>query len=73
VSIAGIGAGSLIAPALNSTFGLNGALFACGATALTYAALLLHETGPDAAAAPAASQAVPHTRRQAEDGAVLAP
>jgi Transmembrane secretion effector len=71
LSIGGIGAGSLIAPTLNSTFGLTGALVACGAVALAYAALLLGETGPRAAA-PTASQAVPATRLQAEDGAAAA-
>ena len=72
VSIGGIGAGSLIAPALNSTFGLNGALIACGAVALAYGALLLGETGPRAAAAPTASRVVPCTPLQAEDGAAVA-
>ena len=36
-SIAGIVAGSLIAPVLVSAFGQNGALVACGAAALGYA------------------------------------
>jgi len=51
-SIAGIVAGSLIAPLLVSSVGLPGALLACGAVVLGYAALLLRGTG-SAAPAPA--------------------
>lgn len=44
-SIGGIGVGSLIAPALNSAFGLTGALLASGAVAVAYSVLLLRRTG----------------------------
>ena len=43
-SIAGIVAGSLIAPALVSWIGATGALLACGAAVMGYAALLLRGT-----------------------------
>jgi len=54
-SIAGIVAGSLIAPALVSWLGTTGALLACGIAVVGYAALLLH--GADSPApAPAPDQ-----------------
>ena len=53
-SIGGIAAGSLLAPVLASWLGLTGALLACGAAVLGYAALLLRGTdSPAPAAAPA--------------------
>jgi MFS family permease len=53
-SIGGIAVGSLVAPVLASTLGLTGALLACGAAVLGYAALLLRGTdSPAPAAAPA--------------------
>jgi len=53
-SIGGIAAGSLLAPVLASSLGLTGALLACGAAVLGYAALLLRGTdSPAPAAAPA--------------------
>jgi predicted MFS family arabinose efflux permease len=44
-AIAGIAAGSLIAPVLVSWFGAAGAMLACGAAVVGYAALLLRGTG----------------------------
>jgi MFS family permease len=53
-SIGGIAAGSLLAPVLASSLGLTGALLACGAAVLGYAALLLRGAdSPAPAAAPA--------------------
>jgi hypothetical protein len=53
-SIAGIAAGSLIAPVLANSLGLTGALVACGAAVVGYAALLLRGAGsPAPAPAPA--------------------
>ena len=56
-SIAGIAAGSLIAPALVSAFGATAALLACGAVITAYGAVVWRArpagTGPRPAAAPA--------------------
>jgi MFS family permease len=53
-SIAGIAAGSLVAPVLANSLGLTGALVACGAAVVGYAALLLRGAGsPAPAPAPA--------------------
>jgi len=53
-AIGGIAAGALLAPVLASSLGLTGALLACGAAVLGYAALLLRGTdAPAPAAAPA--------------------
>jgi MFS family permease len=53
-SIAGIALGALVAPVLANSLGLTGALLACGAAVLGYAALLLRGTGaPAPAPAPA--------------------
>jgi len=49
-SIAGIVAGSLIAPVLVSLLGVTGALLACGAAVMGYAALLLRGTDSPAPA-----------------------
>lgn len=44
-AIGGIGVGSLIAPALTSSFGLTGALLACGVAPVACVCLLLREVG----------------------------
>lgn len=54
-SIGFIGVGSLLAPALESAIGLAGALLACAAAVLAYAAFLALVPHPAASAAPAAA------------------